>query len=287
MTVLRPFLSRLALLAAVILPAALHATPSFAIVGGEEASSSSNARRYTVIVQSQKGELCSGAVIARNLVLTAAHCVVPKTKYRVISFDQNFVPTAIGVAAAARNPSFKLRGRPDQQTGLDIAVLELSEPLSGDIKPLAISSDLGVLSPLSEVTVSGFGLSRYGDRASAGKLRFAHLRVAGVADIGVPSLALTSDGTPEGRSRSACLGDSGGPIVVENYFQSVLVGLVSLADAERGKVPCAGVTFATPVALPEDVSSRMLATSGGGGPALQALHGIERALGGRDGGSSR
>jgi len=39
--------------------------------------------------------------------------------------------------------------------------------------------------------------------------------------------------------------------------------------------------------LPEDVSSRMLATSGGGGPALQALHGIERALGGRDGGSSR
>ena len=47
-----------------------------------------------------------------------------------------------------------------------------------------------------------------------GKLRFAHLRVAGVADIGVPSLALTSDGTPEGRGRSACLGDSGGP----NFF---------------------------------------------------------------------
>ena len=146
MTELRPFLQRFALGAALTLWAALHVTPSFAIVGGEEASSSSSARRYTVIVQSQKGELCSGAVIARNLVLTAAHCVVPNTKYRVISFDQNFVPTAIGVAAAARNPSFKLRGRPDQQTGLDIAVLELSEPFGGDIKPLAISSDLGVLS---------------------------------------------------------------------------------------------------------------------------------------------
>jgi secreted trypsin-like serine protease len=82
-----------------------------------------------VIVQSQKGELCSGAVIARNLVLTAAHCVTPKTKYRVISFDQNFVPTAVGVVAAARNPAFRLRGRPDRQTGLDIAVLELSERL--------------------------------------------------------------------------------------------------------------------------------------------------------------
>ena len=111
-----------------------------------------------------------------------------------------------------------------------------------------------MLPPSSEVTVSGFGLSRFGDRATAGKLRFAHLRVAGIANIGVPSLALTADGTPDGRGRSACLGDSGGPIVVENYFQSVLVGLVSLADAERGKVPCAGVTFATPVALPEDVS---------------------------------
>jgi secreted trypsin-like serine protease len=289
MTSTLPFRSRFPILSALALAAAtlaLQVTPAFAIVGGEEASSSSSARRYTVIVQSQKGELCSGAVIARNLVLTAAHCVTPKTKYRVISFDQNFVPTAIGVAAAARNPSFKLRGRPDQQTGLDIAVLELSEPLSGDIKPLAISSDLGVLSPSSEVTVSGFGLSHYGDRTSAGKLRFAHLRVAGVANIGVPSLALTADGTPEGRGRSACLGDSGGPIVVENYFQSVLVGLVSLADAERGKVPCAGVTFATPVALPEDVSARMPATSGGGGSAFQALRGLERAIG-RDGGSSR
>jgi len=269
----------LGLTAALGLPAA----PAHAIVGGEDASSSTNARRYTVIVQSQKGELCSGAVIARDLVLTAAHCVGQKTKYRVISFDKNFVPTVIGVTSAARNPAFKLKGRPDKQTGLDIAILELSEPLGGDIKPLAISSDLSLLAPSSEVTVSGFGLSRFGDRATAGKLRFAHLRVAGIANIGVPSLALTADGTPDGRGRSACLGDSGGPIVVENYFQNVLVGLVSLADAERGKVPCAGVTFATPVALPEEVSTRMLARSGGGGPAIKAPHPMARELGGGGG----
>jgi secreted trypsin-like serine protease len=277
-------LGAMALAAAFTLPAA----PARAIVGGEDASGWTAARRYTVIVQSQKGELCSGAIIARDLVLTAAHCVTQKTKYRVIYFDQNMVPTAIGVSAAARNPSFKLRGRPDQQTGLDIAILELSEPLTGDIRPLAISSDLGVLSPSSEVTVSGFGLSRYGDRATAGKLRYAHLRVAGIANIGVPSLALTADGTAEGRGRSACLGDSGGPIVVENYFQSVLVGLVSLADAERGKVPCAGVTFATPVSLPEEVSRRILARSGGGGPAWRATRPLDRALGtGGGGGGGR
>jgi hypothetical protein len=240
-----------------------------------------------VIVQSQRGELCSGAVIARDLVLTAAHCVTQKTKYRVISFDHNFVPTVIGVTAAARNPAFRVQGRPDRQTGLDIAILELAEPLGGDIQPLAISSDLGVLTPSSEVVVSGFGLSRFGDRATAGKLRFAHLRVAGIANIGVPSLALTSDGTAEGRGRSACLGDSGGPIVIENYFQSVLVGLVSLADAERGKVPCAGVTFATPVALPEEVSRRILARSGGSGPGLRAQRPLERALGESSGGNGR
>jgi secreted trypsin-like serine protease len=254
--------------------------PARAIVGGEDATSGSSARRYTVIVQSQKGELCSGAVIARDLVLTAAHCVTQKTKYRIIAFDQNFAPIPIGVASAARNPAFRLKGRPDKQTGLDIAILELAEPLGGDMKPLAISSDLGMLTSSSEVTVSGFGLSRYGDRATAGKLRFAHLRIAGVANIGVPSLALTADGTPEGRGRSACLGDSGGPIVVENYFQSVLVGLVSLADAERGKVPCAGVTFATPVALPSDVAARILARSGSGNVPIRSVRPTERDFNG-------
>jgi secreted trypsin-like serine protease len=256
------------------------AAPARAIVGGEDATSASSARRYTVIVQSQKGELCSGAVIARDLVLTAAHCVTQQTKYRIIAFDQNFSPIVIGVASAARNPAFKLKGRPDKQTGLDIAILELAEPLGGDMKPLAISSDLGMLRSASEVTVSGFGLSRYGDRATAGKLRFAHLRIAGIANIGVPSLALTADGTPQGRGRSACLGDSGGPIVVENYFQSVLVGLVSLADAERGKVPCAGVTFATPVALPSDVAARILARSGSGNVPIRSVRPTERDFSG-------
>src|SRR6478672_8084389 len=103
-------LGALAVCASHILPL----RPAQAIVGGEDASGFSAARRYTVIVQSQKGELCSGAVIARDLVLTAAHCVTQKTKYRVIYFDQNLVPTVVGVSAAARNPAFRVSGRPDR-----------------------------------------------------------------------------------------------------------------------------------------------------------------------------
>jgi hypothetical protein len=67
------------------------------------------------------------------------------------------------------------------------------------------------------------------------------------------------------------------------------VGLVSLADAERGKIPCAGVTFATPVSLPEEISRRILARSSGVGPSGRPQSSLERVLGTREssGGGNR
>ena len=120
-------------------------------------------------------------------------------------FDQNFCADRGGSLPGAQ-PAFKLQGRPDRADGSRHRDPELAEPLTGDIRPLAISSDSACwrLCRRAFRDLAQPRRSRHGRKAA-----YAHLR--GVFAIGVP---LTDPETAEGRA-SPAFGDSGGPIVVE------------------------------------------------------------------------
>src|SRR5688572_12484348 len=76
-----PVLSRALLALAAV---AALAAPAHAVVRGEVARDPNGVRQSVVRVESSLGELCSGAVIGPDLVLTAAHCLMEPAAYRVV-----------------------------------------------------------------------------------------------------------------------------------------------------------------------------------------------------------
>ena len=79
-------MARYLLLASLPLLLVASSVPAAAMVGGARAAPDSIARSVVLIVGS-RGNFCTGAALARDLVLTAAHCVLPGADYKIVEFD--------------------------------------------------------------------------------------------------------------------------------------------------------------------------------------------------------
>lgn len=258
---------RLAGLAALV---SLAASPALAIVGGSDAGDPSGARSYTVGIMTTRGEICSGIVVAPRIVLTAAHCLIRGKAEYVMALDPEFRPRQFRAAKSWRNPKFRPGVRPLRQKGTDIGMVELRDPLPADMRPIAVASSADIVSNASSLRIAGFGVAAYGDRASAGRLREATLRPIGLARSGTVSLFASEDGRIGPSRVSACLGDSGGPVVADGGSGPVLVGIISWVGAQEGGRHCEGVTVAAPTLLDDEIANASLARLGGAQAPSQA-----------------
>lgn len=249
---MRNFLVRSALVrSAFILAALVLSLPAHAVVRGAATRDPNGVRQSVVRVESSRGELCSGALIAPDLVLTAAHCVLEPAAYRVVAVDRAFHPWAVRAIAAAMHPEFVPGTTPRTQPGVDLAILKLEAPLGADFTPLdpRVAGEVGTGEP---VELAGFGIVGDGQNRTARTLRQTQLvslgtlqvanRVLVVADE--ERLAMTA-------GAGACRGDSGGPILRGTPGGYQLLGIVSWSSGAlktRTVSACGGLTAVTPVA---------------------------------------
>ena len=235
-------LSRLSLLALFLL-----ATPAEAVVLGKVTRDPNGTRGSVVQVESSRGELCSGVVIAPDLVLTAAHCVIEPVNYWVTAVDRAFRPRRIRAVAAAAHPAFRPGTTPRTQPGVDLAILKLEQPLGRDFIPVDPrgAARIGRGQP---VALAGFGIVGEGQKRTARVLREA--RLVNLGTLQVANRVMIVADAKRGALVSgagACRGDSGGPI----FAGGQLVGIVSWSSGafrSRDGSACGGLTAVPPVA---------------------------------------
>src|SRR5580704_1479484 len=126
--------------AALFLLAALAIAPAAAMVGGA-APAAGGAGRSVVMILGSGGTACTATAIARDLLLTAAHCVQPGSDYKLAASAPGERPVLKDVAGIERDPQFDLKRLFGHLATADVAVIKLAEPLPTKIPPVSLGGE--------------------------------------------------------------------------------------------------------------------------------------------------
>jgi len=241
-------MARYLLLASLPLLLVASSVPAPAIVGGAPAAPDSIARAVVLIVGS-RGNFCTGAAIARDLVLTAAHCVLPGADYKIVEFEGR-EPQLRSVASVTAHPKFSLATMLAHRATADVALLKLAAPLIR-VEPAALHGVGFTVAPGDSFTVAGSGVAEHHDGKSGGTVRAARLVATGRP--GTLQIRLFDPATRgEKPGLGACTGDSGAPVFGLAGGRPAIIGVVSWSTGPQNAEGCGGLTGVTPLTLYRD-----------------------------------
>ncbi len=235
-------------LRAALILAALAPAPAAAIVGGEEERDPAGLRRGIVALERDGRPICSGALVAPDLVLTAAHCLAAGRPDRVLTLDAAFRPRRRPVLAAEAHPAFVPGRPPAEQTGPDLALLRLGGRDEAGLAPLGLDGHLSAAP--EQIVVAGFGIAAEDAPAGRRVLRAAR-GLKAVPALGPARIFVDAATDGERMGRSACHGDSGGPLLGPGGDgRPAVAGIVTWTSGplNRREAACGGLTAVAPVA---------------------------------------
>jgi hypothetical protein len=245
----RRIIARLARLLA-LAPLLAAGSGAQALVGPSRAPSEAEAAQAIMVVMNkpQGGGFCTGVVLARDIVLTAAHCV-HGARAVAVNAARAGAPRVIEARETVLHPGFQPDAEKKRVRTIDLALVRLAQPLPPDFALARLSGD-GATKPGEPFTALGFGVTREGDGSGAGVLRAGALVTREPLS---PVLLWARD--PSGKGLGVCTGDSGGPVLRADGSVFALASF----GAGDGKSRCGALTQASILAPHADWIARTLA----------------------------
>ena len=174
--------------------------------------------------------LCTGTLVAPDVVLTAGHCIGEMPKEVLVDSIDYAKPGGEVIAVKSAT------AYPDWEHHYDVGVLVLDHPAIP--KPRAVANACS-LKAGTGVRVVGFGLTTAAGTGQNSRLHQAMLAVGDPTcahdDACAPAIAPGGEFTAGGGGTDSCFGDSGGPL----YLDDALIGVVSRGVGTAGS-PCSG-----------------------------------------------
>lgn len=200
---------------------------STGIWAGDIVSSEDAGSRWLVGISYDKN-ICSGIVVGRRHILTAAHCTggrkgqINDPQYQILLGANIFKPDQVlAVQSITPREDFDLANLAIN----DLAVIELTGPLPQPYTPVVVAADLADLKSQDLVTIYGAGKA---DSIFDGQRRTARL----------PFVSLYNDDRDIALSaveKAACHGDSGGGAFKTSTQNGLeLIGILSIISQYDG-----------------------------------------------------
>jgi secreted trypsin-like serine protease len=206
------------------------------IIGGQTVSAGDIIAATTVMV-TDGNFICTGSIIAQDIVVTAAHCTAAQAENLRIVFSRQ-MPSDLTTVTDTVHDIYGFVANPgwqgEQSTGPDqhdIAVIRFKGNLPSGYSVATLLSKSTALTKGETVTLAGYGITDAASQAGAGLLRKVDVQV-------LKKLGETEEVLDQSEGAGACHGDSGGPAFVTVNGKLLLWGVTNRGYPDNAPDDC-------------------------------------------------